>query len=462
MSQSNEALVTDVPPERLTLDQAIDSMPKVGLNKGAWTALMLAFFFANYEISVFALAIPGMRDSLGLEVANFAWPVTWNLVGYCIGAYIFGYIADRYGRQRGLLLTFLALGLGGLLTGFVWDELSLSVFRFIAGCGMGAVLSLCSAYIGEMAPRNRRGQYLARVYLCGGFLLLFVGLASLPLLSALPTMGWRLILAFGGLALLIVPFINDRSLTESPRWLAEHGRFEQASAIVRQMQANSGLNPASETTSFLEIASERTDTDGESPLRLLMRKPYLKRLLVVLAYWFIFYIALYGYSSYLPLLLEGIGISTSNALLITVLTRITPLVAGFVVILLIERMERRTLIIIGTVIFAVSVALIVSGWGEATATAGAILSGFGVAVMASPAYTYTAEIFPTKARGTAASICDGLGHLGGAVAPFVILPILINFGAVPAGVAIIFFLVIAAGIIRMGIRTKGRALEDIS
>ncbi|KRE50920.1 hypothetical protein ASG92_26210 [Arthrobacter sp. Soil736] len=462
MSQSNEALVTDVLPDRLTLDQAIDRMPKVGLNKGAWTALFLAFFFANYEISVFALSIPGMRTSLGLQAANFAWPVTWNLVGYCVGAYIFGYIADRHGRQRGLLLTFLALGLGGLLTGFVWDEFSLSLFRFIAGCGMGAVLALCSAYIGEMAPRNRRGHYLARVYLWGGVLLLFVGLASLPLLSALPAMGWRLILAFGGLALLIAPFINNRSLTESPRWLAEHGQFEKASAIVRQMEINAGLNPTPATAPFLEEVSEPTDTDDESPLRSLMRKPYLKRLLVVLSYWFIFYIALYGYSSYLPLLLEGIGITTSNALLITVLTRITPLIAGFIVVLLIERMERRTLIIAGTIIFAVSVALIVSGWGETAATTGAVLSGFGIAVMATPAYTYTAEIFPTKSRGTAASICDGLGHLGGAVAPFVILPILINLGAVSAGVAIIAFLIISAGLIRMGVRTKGRSLEDIA
>lgn len=458
----NESLATEVSPPRLTLEEAIDRMPRVGLNKGAWIALFLAFFFANYEISVFALAIPGMRASLGLQAANLAWPVTWNLLGYCIGAYIFGYVADRHGRQRGLFLTFLALGIGGLMTGFVWDEFSLTLFRFIAGCGMGAVLALCSAYIGEMAPRNRRGKFLASVYLWGGVLLLFVGLASLPVLSALPAFGWRVILAFGGLALLILPFINSRSITESPRWLAEHGEFEKASAIVRRMEVNAGLVTTQNDNPYLEEAVEPSAVEGENPLRALLRKPYGGRLLVVLGYWFVFYIALYGYSSYLPLLLEGIGITTSNALLITVLTRIAPLVAGFIVVLVIERIERRTLIIAGTVMFAASMALIVSGWGEAAATIGAVMSGFGISFMATPGYTYTAEIFPTKARGTAASICDGLGHVGGAVAPFVILPILIGFGAVPAGVAIIVCLLTAAAIIRMGVRTRGRALADIA
>lgn len=460
MSERNEALTLESKPDQLTLEEAIDRMPKVGLNKGAWFAMFLAFFFATYEASVFAMAIPGMRTSLGFQASNLAWPVTWNLIGFSVGADVFGHIADRYGRQRGLLLTFLALGLGGLLTGFVWDETSLSIFRFIAGCGMGSVISLCSAYIGEMAPRNRRGQYLANVYLWGSVLLLFVGLASLPLLSALPETGWRLILAFGGLAIVIVPFINKRSLIESPRWLAEHGQMDKAAAIVRQMESNSGLAPSLAPTPFREV--EPVHDNGPSPLKVLIRKPYLNRLLIVLGFWFIFYTAFFGYFSYLPLLLEGVGIATSDALLITVLTRVAPLVAGFIVVLLIERMERRTLIIIGVCILAASVGLIVAGWGETAATIGAIMSGFGVSVIATPAYTYTAEIFPTKSRGTAASICDGIGHLGGAAAPFVILPILVNFGAVPAGVAIVTLLLVSAGLIRMGIRTKGRALVEIA
>jgi putative MFS transporter len=63
---------------------------------------MLCFFFANYDIAVLAITLPSMRDELGLAGAQLGYPVTWNLVGYCVGAYAFGHIADRHGRQRGL------------------------------------------------------------------------------------------------------------------------------------------------------------------------------------------------------------------------------------------------------------------------------------------------------------------------------------------------------------------------
>jgi len=446
----------------LTVEETIDRMPRVGLTRGAWTALMLAFFFANYDIGVFAVSIPSMMAGIGLEAVDLTWPVALNLAGYAVGAYIFGHISDRKGRRVGLFLTILLLGVGGGLTALAWDTASLSFFRFLTGGGMGAVLALCSAYIGEMAPKNRRGKYLSFLYVIGGILNLIIGFASLPVLAALPEDGWRILMAFGGLVLLILPFINNRDLVESPRWLIEHGRVQEATAIVRKMERNAGLNP-SEDTALLHVA-EKPDVDVavESPLRQLLRPPLIQRLLIVLGFWFVFYVAMYGFASYLPLLLAGVGVETSNALFVTVLTRAAPLIIGFVVVALIEKLERRTMIIQGTIVFALGIALIILGWGDVMATVGSLLATMGIAYMATPAYTYTAEVFPTTARGTAASICDGLGHLGGAVAPFVILPILINAGAVAAGIAMIALLVLAAILIAFGVRTKDRSLLEIN
>jgi putative MFS transporter len=446
----------------LTVEETIDRMPRVGLTHGAWTALMLAFFFANYDIGVFAVSIPSMMAGIGLEAVDLTWPVALNLAGYAVGAYIFGHISDRKGRKVGLFLTILLLGVGGGLTALAWDTASLSFFRFLTGGGMGAVLALCSAYIGEMAPKNRRGKYLSFLYVIGGILNLIIGFASLPVLAALPEDGWRILMAFGGLVLLILPFINNRDLVESPRWLIEHGRVQEATAIVRKMERNAGLDPA-EDAALLHVA-EKPDIDVavESPLRQLLRPPLIQRLLIVLGFWFVFYVAMYGFASYLPLLLSGVGVETSNALFVTVLTRAAPLIIGFVVVALIEKLERRTMIIQGTVVFALGIALIILGWGDVMATVGSLLATMGIAYMATPAYTYTAEVFPTTARGTAASICDGLGHLGGAVAPFVILPILINAGAVAAGITMIALLVVAAILIAFGVRTKDRSLLEIN
>lgn len=446
------------------VDARIDAMPKVGLNRVAWIALMLCFFFANYDISVLAITLPSIRDEFGLAGAELGYPITWNLVGYCIGAYLFGHIADRYGRQKGLALTIGALGLGGFLTAFSWDVWSLTFFRFLTGCGMGAVLALCSAYIGELAPKYQRGGYLSRLYMVGTLLLLVVGFASLPVLSA-SSAGWRFLLAFGGLVLLVLPMVNRRALVESPRWLVAMGRSEEADRIVRQMESRVGLPPGGSVPAD-DLAGHEIDEPGPAeekvPARILFKGPYLSRMLIVLGFWFTFYVAMYGYASYLPLILEGIGISTSDAILVTVLSRAMPLVSAIAAMLLVERMERRTMVIIGTLLFAASLLLITLDLGEAVATVGALSSSFGIAFMATPAYTYTAEVFPTRARGTASAIADGVGHLGGAVTPFVVLPILTSFGARTASFAMVTLLVIAAAIIRLGVRTRDRSLTDIA
>ncbi|WP_214108242.1 MFS transporter [Acrocarpospora catenulata] len=445
-----------------SINARIDAMPKVGLSRAAWFALMLCFFFANYDISVLTITLPSMRDEFGLAGAQLGYPITWNLVGYCVGAYLFGHIADRHGRQRGLLLTIAALGVGGLLTAFSWDVWSLTFFRFLTGCGMGAVLALCSAYIGELAPKHQRGGYLSRLYTVGTVLLLLAGFASLPVLSNFAG-GWRWLLGFGALVLLVLPLVNRRALVESPRWLVTVGRAGEADQIVRDMESRVGLPPGgTNITAEAPVEQATTSEEERVPARALFKAPYLSRMLIILGFWFIFYLAMYGYASYLPLILEGIGISTSDAVLVSVLTRAMPLISAVAAMLLVERMERRTMVVIGTLVFAASLLLISLNLGETVATIGAPFSSFGIAFMATPAYTYTAEVFPTRARGTASAIADGVGHLGGAVTPFVVLPILTTYGARPASFAMVALLLVAAGIIRLGVRTRDRALAEIA
>jgi putative MFS transporter len=455
-SSPTEAATSERP--RPTLIEAIESLPNIGLSLGAWIALMLGFFFALYEVGVYALVVPSIRGDLGLTGTNLGWPVTWNLIGYCLGAALFGYIADRAGRQIGMALTYAVLGLGGLLSGFSWDVVSLSATRFIAGAGIGAVFALSAVYIGEMVRADHRGRYLARMYLVSGIISIIVGFASLPVLAWSAHWGWRFLLIFGGLAILIVPLVNRRDIVESPRWLIEKGRVENAARIVRMMQARAG------TESTVDFAdTPRWDkTTAREVFRELSKPRYMRRLLLVFVFWFVLYIGVYGAAAYSTLVLEGVGISTSEALFISVLSRFAPLVAGVVLVIVIERFERRTLIIAGALIDAIGLVMVVSGWGAAGAIVGMLLISAGLNMLLSPAYIYTAEVFPTRSRSTAAAVTDGLGHLGGAVAPFIVLPLLTGFGAVAANLALAAAFVVAAIVIMFGPRTRGRTLEEVA
>jgi putative MFS transporter len=184
--------------------------------------------------------------------------------------------------------------------------------------------------------------------------------------------------------------------------------------------------------------------------------------MIVLGFWFIFYIPMYGFSSYLPLILQGLGLSLSGAIFVTVLARIAPLVSSFLAVLLVERVERRTLIIVSALAFAVAMVFLALPLGQVLASVAVLLATFALSFFGPPAYTYTSEIFPTSARATASAVGDGVGHLGGAIAPFIMLPLLAAAGAAPAVLLMGVFAVAAAVVLRFGPRTRGRSLEELS
>ena len=128
-------------------------------------------------------------------------------------------------------------------------------------------------------------------------------------------------------------------------------------------------------------------------------------------------------------------------------------------LMIIERIERRTLIIQGMLMLAVGLALLLLlGGGTLGISIGNLLIIFGISWVSVPAYVYTAEMFPTRARGTAAAIADGVGHLGGAIAPFIILPVLSGAGAAAAVWLLLGASVTSAVVVRFG----PRALTEIA
>lgn len=446
-----------------SLDRRIDALPRVALSRGAWFALMLMFFFANYETSVFALALPQMMQQLGLTVADVGLPVAANMIAFGFGALLVGWVADRHGRQSGMVLTVVILGLGGLLSAISWDIWSFTAFRFICGMGMGAVPALATSYIGELAPKHLRGKYLAKLILVGLVINAAVGFASLPLLAA-TSLGWRVLYAFGGLVIVLVFFVNSRALIESPRWLAIMGQGARAERIVATMERRVGFTPGRRMGEE-PSADEEKEALAEEPsvtMRAMFRKPFAGRMVIVLTFWCLFYLAVYGFNSYSPLILSGLGLSVSDALFVIVLARLAPLISGWIAVLVIERWERRTLTMLGSAILALSFVVISLNLGTLGATIGVLLCAFSTSFIGPPAVTYTSEIFPTRARASASAIADGFGHVGGALAPAIILPVLAVAGPIAVLALLTGVAVSGAVIVRFGPLTRNRSLEDIA
>ncbi|MGN6128483.1 MAG: MFS transporter [Humibacter sp.] len=450
------------------VDARMDAMKRVPLGTAGFIGLLICYVATNYDIGVFALVGPSILNEFHVEATALAIPVFWNLVGYAVGSYGFGYLADRWGRQRGILAVVIGLSLGAVLAAFSWDIASLSFFRFIAGAGIGASLSLLSGYISEFAPPDRRGRYLAYLYTFQAVLLMLSSIASPPILGVLPSIGWRLLLGFGVIAIFVIPFLNRRALMESPRWLAQANRKEAAERNLTILESRLGIKPESavqDEGGAIEIEPLTASINTENrikPWRLLIQRPYLGRMITVLLFWIFFYFTNYAFTSYTPIILQSLGISPANALTITVWSRILSIGMPFLLIFIIERVERRTLMMSGAGLMVLGCLALLLPLGGLSSYFGSLLVIAGVSLTVTPGYIYVSEVFPTQARGTAAALSDGLGHMGSAIAGFVVLPIIVaGFGSGAVWV-MIASAVLAIVVLLFGPRTRNKRLTDLA
>jgi len=341
---------------------------------------------------------------------------------------------------------------------------------------------VCSTYISELAPAKKRGFYLAVIYTFQAVLLTIVGFASLPVLSAWPVtnavpgdpssevvggIGWRILLGFGGLVVFALLFLNRRGMMESPRWLARAGRPEAAERNLEILEARVYKDrpmPTFEDEQPIEplTNSIRTEERQVKPWSVLLKQPNLGRLIIVLLFWLLYYVAAYGFLSYQTLLLEGLGVPAADSLVITVVSRVVNVAVPLAMIFLIERVERRTLMISGIVLMILAMVSLLLPLGGASGYIGSIAMTLGIALSVSPGYIYTVEIFPTRTRGTASAIADGVGHMGGALSPYLVLPLLAIGSGPGAAWVIIGTAFIAGFVVLFGPKTKGRDLSDIN
>lgn len=437
----------------------LDRLPRFGVAPILFAVVGTAYFFTFYDITAIGVTLPVLGEQFGLTKTDLALPVTTNLFAYIVGAYLLSSVADYIGRRRALAVTVLLLFVGAVLTALSWDLTSLAVFRAVTGLGMGAEIALAATIMTELSPPRLRGRGVALNVFWGGLGLAATPWLGLALLNALPPdIGWRVVFALGGLAVVVLVFLNDRFVPESPRWLVLHGQPDRAEAIVHDMEARARARSGEELPEPRPAAGEAYLSTF--PTLELLRPPYLQRVLVVFFFWFFVYMAAYAYLSYLPTLLEEMGYAES--LLLSALGDLGFLVGGAATVLLIERWNRKYAAAAAGVVGMVGIGLIAIGQNAVMIVVGAFLAGVWILTPAF-AYTYTSEVFPTRARASGMSIGDGLGHLGGAVQPYIVVAALAAFGPRATFGLMVGMIAIAALIMLLGgIRTSGDRLTELA
>jgi putative MFS transporter len=338
-----------------------------------------------------------------------------------LGSVFGGILSDKIGRKRAMIGTTLFYAGFSLLNAFAWDPFSLFVTRLLTGVGISATTVVGIAYISEIYPARVRGSFQ-------GWVMTF-GLAGVPgtalvarLVVPLGSWGWRLIFVWGAIGLLF-PFFA-RTLEESPRWYENHGRFEEADAVLDRIEARvraeEGELPPVETTAFSETAREKfSDLFGSA---------CITRTATLVATWICLTLGFFGFTAWVPTLLVAHGFSLVHSLTWSTAMTIAAVPGAGLAGLFSDRFDRKWNI----TVIALLIAICGAFYGMTFKISFIIFFGFLVEMFLHTSmpltYSYTAESFPSAIRNSGTGIAYGAGRLANIFGPLVIAFLYNHYG----------------------------------
>lgn len=205
---------------------------KIGkVQLGIWLLAFLMVFADGFDFSGPLAGAPAILRAFQAPKTELGWVFSLGNFGALLGAYLFGYVNDRYGRRAAAIAAVLCYTLPALASGFAGSLTQLGILRFVVGLGVGGIMPTAIAYLVEIAPKRFR----VTMVMCGvlGFT---TGIAAVGQVAAwlIPIWGWRVVFflpACVGFALCILLYFV---LPESLRYLTVHK--PQSDELRRRVQ----------------------------------------------------------------------------------------------------------------------------------------------------------------------------------------------------------------------------------
>ena len=322
--------------------------------------------------------------------------------------------------------------------------------------------TLADTYLAEFLPRAVRGRYIAWAYTFGFIavpLVAFVAAKTVASTVVFGLDGWRLLLILGAIGALVLWGVR-RSLPESPRWLTVHGRTAEAEQVVANIESIVERQSGAELPPVppVEVVQAQPVSLGA-----MFRGEYRRRTMM----WWIFHVlqtvAYYSFASLAPIVLTAKGFDVTSSLGYAALSFLGYPVGSALSVPLMERWERKRLIIVA----ASGIAIFGLVFGMARVPILIVAAGFLLTVCSnvfSNAYhIYQTENFPTSVRSSAIGIAFSLSRLTSAVLPFVAIAVMNSFGATAVFVgSAVLITALCLNVAILGPRTTGRSLETLT
>lgn len=401
--------------------------------------------------------------------------VSGALVGAILGAAAGGQIADRIGRRRVILVAAVVFFVGSLAMAFAPGVWSLIGGRFVVGLGIGIASMVGPLYNSEIAPPSIRGSLVSlnQLAVTTGILMayfvnyLFSGSLLVDYAAFIQNGDWRWMLGFGVFPAVILG-AGMLYMPESPRWLVENGRADEARDVLSRIRDAS----STEIDEEIEEIREVSEVEEEGDLSDLL-EPWVRPALIVGVGLAVLQ-QVTGINTviyYAPTILESTGFGNSASIIATVGIGIVNVLLTVVAVLLVDRVGRRPLLLVGlggmTISLAgLSVAFTLPGLSGVigyVALACLMLYVSFFAIGLGPVFwLLISEIYPLRIRGSAESVATVFNWAANLGVALTFLTLLNTIGpSATFGLYAAFSLGGILFVYSLVPETKGRSLEAI-
>ena len=456
--------------KRITVAARLDRLPKSRYIRKLIVLLSLGACFEFYDLFFSAYIAPAFYNSgiftpttkgfLGIE--GFASFVAALFAGLFVGTLFFSPVSDRFGRRAIFSFSLLWYSASTFVMALQSTAAAINLWRFLAGIGLGVEMITIGVYVSELTPKETRGEAFA----FNQFLsFLAVPVAAIVSVVFVPRHfagldGWRWVVLLGSSGAIFVWFIR-RAIPESPRWLEQQGRIEEADRIMQEIERRVSSERGAALAEPKLVEGDVYAARGS--LKEIWNKNYRARTVLLIFFHLLQPIGYYGFASWVPTLLLAQGINVTESLRYTFVMALASPLGPLVGKAFADVFERKWQVA-GSALAIAAFGLL---FAQQRTAGGIIFSGVLITLssnwMSFSYHTYQSELYPTRIRARAVGFVYSWSRLSTVFSSFLIALFLRNYGTV--GVFILIacsMLTVFVLISGLGPRTTGRRLEEIA
>nr|WP_321357636.1 sugar porter family MFS transporter [uncultured Draconibacterium sp.] len=431
-------------------------------------ALIIALggFLFGYDIAMMSGTTSQLEQLFELNSFWLGFTVAVAIIGTIIGTIIIGKPAEKFGRKKSLLLLSGLFALTTLGAAFAANWMMLLLFRFLTGILLGCISVVTPMFIAEISPAKKRGRLvlLNQLFVVTSLFLAFV--VNYLLAKSIGNGSWRWMIGVEAIPAASF-FLLLNLIPESPRWLVNQNRSDEALTVFTRIKAN---NPADEVRIVQEAVEQEEKLEHG---KLFVKENRFPITIAILMAAFNQLAGINAIMIYAPRVFEMAGFESNVSLLQSISVGATNLVFTLVALSLIDKYGRRSLLMAGSVGMVFFLGMLSKSFFTENYSD---LGGYGVMIylmgfiaffafsQGAVLWVVISEIFPNKVRSKGQAL-GSFTHWILAAALIWGFPVVANMPGIGGGVSFAFFAIMmlihfffAWKIVP---ETKGKSLEEI-